>query len=286
MRARARRPAGWRLSGAGPRAPTLAEFRHLLTAGGRRLSSQPPVIVPALGPRRESARSQSRSVAGPLPARHRLPPRIPAAGTARRCVRKILTGQRYGGCSCSSGAAVEDVMGTDSASSVGPGRLPGEVKRPSRHRPAVTVSDSPGFLLNQAVLTLNGSLDRALAPSLTGAQWTAVWLLHERRISTASELARAVGTDVAAAWRLAGRLADKGYLARSPDPADRRAVQLSLTPAAVEACPAWRATVAATLAGLLGPIVANGAGAPDTYPPAAPPVRGATPAQPQERNRR
>jgi DNA-binding MarR family transcriptional regulator len=192
-------------------------------------------------------------------------------------------------------------MGTDSASSVGPGRLPGEVKRPSRHRPAVTVSDSPGFLLNQAVLTLNGSLDRALAPSLTGAQWTAVWLLHERRISTASELARAVGTDVAAAWRLAGRLADKGYLARSPDPADRRAVQLSLTPAAVEACPAWRATVAATLAGLLDDvatedlpilnrvlvrIVANGAGAPDTYPPAAPPVRGATPAQPQERNRR
>src|ERR1019366_8527407 len=186
------------------------------------------------------------------------------------------------GCSCSPGAAVEDVMGTDSASSVGPGRLPGKVKRPSRHRPAVTVSDSPGFLLNQAVLTLNGSLDRALAPSLTGAQWTAVWLLHERRISTASELARAVGTDVAAAWRLAGRLADKGYLARSPDPADRRAVAATraglLDDVATEDLP--------ILNRVLVRIVANGAGAPDTYPPAAPPVRGATPAQPQERNRR
>jgi MarR family transcriptional regulator for hemolysin len=90
-----------------------------------------------------------------------------------------------------------------------------------------------------------------LAPSLTGAQWAVIYLLHEKRVSTVSQLARALGADVAATWRLVGRLVDKGYVARRPDPADRRVVRLDLIPAALDAYPAWRATVAATLDRLL-----------------------------------
>lgn len=162
---------------------------------------------------------------------------------------------------------------------------------PSRDRPAVTVSDSPGFLLNQAVLTLNGSLDRALAPTLTGAQWTVVYLLHQRRAYTASELARVVGTDVTACWRLVGRLTEKDYVARAADRTDRRVVRLRLTPTAVERYPAWRAVVAATVARLLDGvatadlpvlnralvrIVSNGAAA-----PAIPQALAATPPRPR-----
>src|SRR5664280_111267 len=114
------------------------------------------------------------------------------------------------------------------------------------------------------------------------AQWTVVYLLHERRASTASELARVVGTDVTACWRLVGRLTEKDYVARGADRTDRRIVRLRLTPTAVERYPARRAVVAATVARLLDGvatadlpvlnralvrIVSNGAAAP-AIPPA------------------
>jgi len=144
------------------------------------------------------------------------------------------------------------------------------------------------------VLALNGSLDRALAPTLTGAQWTVVYLLHERRANTASELARVVGTDVTA-WRLVGCLTEKDYVARAADRTDRRVVRLRLTPTAVERYPAWRAVVAATVArlldgvatadlpvlnlnGALVRIVRHGAAA-----PAIPPALAATPPRPHPR---
>ncbi len=136
----------------------------------------------------------------------------------------------------------------------------GNAARPApagTHPLPVTRSDSPAFLLNQAVLTINGSMDRALAPNLTAAQWTAIFLLQEERITTASDLARALGTDIAATCRLVGRLVDKGYVARTPDPTDRRAIQLSLLPAAIDAYSAWRGAVAATLAALLDGIAAE-----------------------------
>jgi DNA-binding MarR family transcriptional regulator len=55
---------------------------------------------------------------------------------------------------------------------------------------------------------------------------------------------------VAATWRLVGRLADKGFIVRQPDPTDRRLVRLQLTDAAHQAYPRWRASVADTVSRL------------------------------------
>ena len=107
-----------------------------------------------------------------------------------------------------------------------------------------------GLLLNRSALTLNATLDRALAPNLTCAQWTVACLLRAGHVSTASELARELGTDAAAAWRLVGRLADKDYVRRSRDPIDRRSLRLTLSPAANRAYPRWRAAVTDALDGL------------------------------------
>ena len=117
-----------------------------------------------------------------------------------------------------------------------------------------------------------------------------MYLLHQRRANTASELARVVGTDVTA-WRLVGCLTEKDYVARAADRTDRRIVRLRLTPTAVERYPARRAVVAATVARLLEGvatadlpvldralvrIVSNGAAA-----PAIPPALAATPPRPR-----
>src|SRR5438128_11035269 len=83
--------------------------------------------------------------------------------------------------------------------------------------------DSPGYLLNQAVLALNGALDRALAPlGVTGAQWTVNYLLHEQRAQTVNAVARAVGVDSGAASRLVGRLIDKRLVVRDGEPGATR----------------------------------------------------------------
>jgi DNA-binding MarR family transcriptional regulator len=111
--------------------------------------------------------------------------------------------------------------------------------------------DSPGFLLNQAVLALNGALDRALGPlGVTGAQWTVIYLLHEHRAETVGEVARAVGVDSGAASRLVGRLVDKGLVVRDGEPGSTRRTPLSLSEQAQQRYPQLRATVAATLAQL------------------------------------
>ncbi len=111
--------------------------------------------------------------------------------------------------------------------------------------------DSPGFLLNQAVLALNGALGRALAPlGVTGAQWTVIYLLHERRAETVNDLARALGVDSGAASRLVGRLIDKGLVVRDGDPGSTRRAPLALSAQAQQRYPQLRSTVAATVAEL------------------------------------
>ncbi|MFI8794123.1 TetR family transcriptional regulator [Streptomyces sp. NPDC055105] len=111
---------------------------------------------------------------------------------------------------------------------------------------------SPGFLLNQATLALNKSLDRALlASGLTSAQWTIVWHLHQDDAKTASEIAKYLGTDVAATWRLVDRLVDKGLVDKKVDPTDSRVRLLELTPKARDRYPEWRATVSETVERLL-----------------------------------
>ncbi|WP_405736115.1 MarR family transcriptional regulator [Streptomyces sp. NBC_01537] len=118
--------------------------------------------------------------------------------------------------------------------------------------------DSPGFLLNQAVLALNGAHDRALAPlGITGAQWTVIYLLHEDRARTVNELARAIGADSGATSRLVGRLVDKGLVVRDGEPGATRRTPLALSEEAQRRYPEMRATVAGTLARLTDGIPAE-----------------------------
>jgi 3-oxoacyl-[acyl-carrier protein] reductase len=118
--------------------------------------------------------------------------------------------------------------------------------------------DSPGFLLNQAVLALNGAHDRALAAlGVTGAQWTVIYLLHEDRARTVNELARAIGADSGATSRLVGRLVDKGLVVRDGEPGATRRTPLALSEEVQRSYPRMRATVAGTLARLTDGIPAE-----------------------------
>jgi len=116
---------------------------------------------------------------------------------------------------------------------------------------AFNLDDSPGFLLNQAVLRLNAAHDRALAPDgLTGAQWTVLWLLATGRAQTPAAVSSYLGVDTGAITRLLDRLETKGLVARRPNPADRRSVMLALTPRGNDLYPRLPGTVAAVVARL------------------------------------
>ncbi len=90
---------------------------------------------------------------------------------------------------------------------------------------------------------------RAAGRQLTARQMAVVVALARRPGATMSELAAALGVGRAAASELVERLVQKGVVQRVPDPADRRAVRLDLSPRAralAEAMQAgWRAEVEA-----------------------------------------
>ncbi|MGW0854521.1 MarR family winged helix-turn-helix transcriptional regulator [Streptomyces sp. NPDC002690] len=114
-----------------------------------------------------------------------------------------------------------------------------------------TPEDSPGFLLNQAVLALNGAHEKALAPlGVTGAQWAVIYLLHEGRARTVGEIARAIGVDGGATSRLVGRLVEKGLVVRVGEPGAGRRAPLALSDQAMRGYSDMRLTVARTLAEL------------------------------------
>jgi DNA-binding MarR family transcriptional regulator len=72
---------------------------------------------------------------------------------------------------------------------------------------------------------------RMAAHGLTAAQWYPLWRLKIGRPGSARELARDLGIDAGAMTRLIDRLVAKGLVERRRDDADRRVVQLALTPA-------------------------------------------------------
>ncbi len=65
--------------------------------------------------------------------------------------------------------------------------------------------------------------------------------LFQHGVSTVSEVAAGTGVSLATASELVDRLVDGGQVLRNVNPKDRRQVQLSLTPEAVEMCVAVRA---------------------------------------------
>ncbi len=94
---------------------------------------------------------------------------------------------------------------------------------------------TPGFLIWRLSMKMRVTLDRALAPiGLTHAQYSLVATLyslyHQHKRPSQRELADHTGLEPLYVSKLARALESAGFVERSTDPADSRAVQLALTP--------------------------------------------------------
>lgn len=91
--------------------------------------------------------------------------------------------------------------------------------------------ESIGFLLKRAGNQLAITVDRELAPfDMTHAQLGIFLKLLNGQANTAADLARDLMTDTGAITRLLDRLEEKGFVQRTRSSADRRVVEVALTP--------------------------------------------------------
>jgi DNA-binding MarR family transcriptional regulator len=94
-----------------------------------------------------------------------------------------------------------------------------------------TAEQSVGFLLKRVLLSIVYQADKRLGPhDLTTAQWGPLMRLRMNGQSTVAELAKWAQTDAGAMTRLLDRLEKKGLCKRVRSTADRRVVQVELTP--------------------------------------------------------
>lgn len=107
--------------------------------------------------------------------------------------------------------------------------------------------DSVGYLMKRIMLSVVHQVDKRLGEhGLTSAQWGPLMRLHVTGGSTVAELARWLLVDAGAMTRLLDRLEKKGLCKRVRSTADRRVVQVELTPqgeAAIAEVPAVLADV-------------------------------------------
>ena len=100
------------------------------------------------------------------------------------------------------------------------------------YRPEASV----GYLMRQILDAVGQEVEKQLAHTeLTNAQWIPLFKLYIRGGSTVAELARECRLDAGAMTRMLDRLEAKGLCQRSRSETDRRVVNISLTPAGVEA---------------------------------------------------
>ena len=91
--------------------------------------------------------------------------------------------------------------------------------------------ESVGYLMKRVMLSVVYQADKRLeAHDLTSAQWGPLLRLHKSGGSTVAELARWLQIDAGAMTRLLDRLEKKGLCKRVRSTADRRVVQVELTP--------------------------------------------------------
>lgn len=98
--------------------------------------------------------------------------------------------------------------------------------------------DHLGYWLRRVSDDVHGNFQRQIAAhDITVAQWSVLVTVHRGEATTTTDVARFVGIDVGAVSRLIDRLAAKGLITRTPDPASRRTAQLALTPAGTQLVP-------------------------------------------------
>lgn len=94
-----------------------------------------------------------------------------------------------------------------------------------------TPDESVGYLLKRTGSTLAIAIDRALAEyEMTHAQLGIFLKLLHKQANTAADLARETMSDTGSMTRILDRLEEKGFIQRTRSSADRRVVQVELTP--------------------------------------------------------
>src|ERR1700675_2684802 len=87
-----------------------------------------------------------------------------------------------------------------------------------------------GFLISDVARLLRTAFDRRVRGlGLTRSQWLLINRLYRRPGATQSELADMLEVEKATAGRMVDRMETKGWVARRPDPSDRRVNRLFLT---------------------------------------------------------
>ena len=93
------------------------------------------------------------------------------------------------------------------------------------------IESSLGYFLSTARNVLAARMDRAVAPlGLTSSQIGVILLLGFERAHTPNEMSRVLSYDTGSMTRMLDRLEKKGFLVRQRSRADRRVVELELTP--------------------------------------------------------
>ena len=110
--------------------------------------------------------------------------------------------------------------------------MPRTARAVNFYRPETYFAEpSVGLLMKQVVVSVVAQVDRRLdLHGLTSAQWGPLLRLQKFGPSTVVELARWQQVDPAAMTRLLDRLEKKGLCARTRSTADRRVVQVAITP--------------------------------------------------------
>jgi DNA-binding MarR family transcriptional regulator len=104
----------------------------------------------------------------------------------------------------------------------------------NNHLNSLRFSGSVWCNLDIALRNLDQMFGRLIQPlGLTVIEWYILRALYDQDGQHASELARAVGRAATSFTPILDKLQDKGLVERRPDPTDRRAVRIYLTPKGV-----------------------------------------------------
>jgi MarR family transcriptional regulator, transcriptional regulator for hemolysin len=108
-----------------------------------------------------------------------------------------------------------------------------ERKERSRNMPELSLNREFAFMLNDVARLLRTYADQRGAQfGITRAQWVVLVRLDRSEGLKQSELAETLDLQPITLTRLLDKLSDSGLIERRPDPDDRRAKRLFLTPAA------------------------------------------------------
>ncbi len=115
----------------------------------------------------------------------------------------------------------------DNHAGLPPDPAPIEFYRPGDYLPESSI----GYLMRRVLVSVTQAVEQQLGPSdLTNAQWLPLYRLYMEHASTVAELARECHLDAGAMTRLLDRLESKGLVRRVRSQADRRVVNIELSP--------------------------------------------------------